>query len=126
IFALTIIAIAFQSMALNCNETLMQADMNQCTGNSFALVKEKLEATYKKVLEKVEKHQRELFEKSQMAWEIYRGSECAFAASGAEEGTAQSMIYANCLQGHAIERNEKLESYLTCPEGDLLCPFINN
>ncbi|AKK20300.1 DUF1311 domain-containing protein [Candidatus Liberibacter africanus] len=125
IFLLTII-IALQSMALTDETYLDQNNMNDNETKTLQSVQEELNETYKKVLNKIEGHQKQLFEKSHDSWEKYRDSECDFTSSGLEGGSAKTMIYTNCLQDHTIQRNEKLTSYLTCPEGDLSCPFINN
>ncbi|MEG8099215.1 lysozyme inhibitor LprI family protein [Candidatus Liberibacter brunswickensis] len=125
IFLITI-TIAFQSMAFGSEKILNQKEMNNDAENTYNIAKEELKVMYEKVLSKIKDHQKELFEKSQNVWKQYSDSECNFASFGFKKGSSVPMVYANCLHDHIIKRNERLKYYLTCPEGDLNCPFINN
>jgi uncharacterized protein YecT (DUF1311 family) len=59
---------------------------------------------------------------AQRAWLAFRDAECAFAASGAEDGSAYPMLLGRCLDGLTQARVEGLRGYLDCTEGDLGCP----
>ena len=58
---------------------------------------------------------------AQRAWLAFRDAECKLEASAVEGGTAQPMIYSQCLSRLTQLRTEQLQKRLDCQEGDLTC-----
>ena len=59
--------------------------------------------------------------KAQRAWLAFRDAECTLEAAGEEGGSAQPMIYSQCLSRLTQLRSEQLQKRLDCQEGDLTC-----
>ena len=75
--------------------------------------------TYRK---RLNADQRTLFDKSQSRWEQYRDSACKFEASGVEGGSAEPMVFAECVAARTSERLRYMRRLSDCQEGDLSCP----
>ena len=59
--------------------------------------------------------------KAQRAWLAFRDAECGLEAAGEAGGSAQPMIYNQCLSRLTQLRTEQLQKRLDCQEGDLSC-----
>ena len=98
-----------------------QMQMNQDAAASYHRADAELNDKYRQVLQRAGDHAAK-FRAAQRAWLAFRDSECDFAASGVEGGSAYPMIYVQCLEGLTRTRIKDFDSYLACQEGDLSCP----
>lgn len=64
--------------------------------------------------------------KAQRAWLTFRDAECKLEAVGEAGGTAQPMIFNQCLSRLTQLRTEQLQKRLDCQEGDLTCIAVGD
>ncbi len=59
--------------------------------------------------------------KAQRAWLAFRDAECRLEAIGEEGGSAEPMVFSQCLSRLTTLRTEQLQKRLDCKEGDFTC-----
>jgi uncharacterized protein YecT (DUF1311 family) len=111
------------AFAEQCDNPVTQSDMTYCAGWQFKKDDAGLNDVYGRLKEnyadiaKVET----ALTKAQRAWVSFRDAECELEAAGEDGGTAQPMIYNQCLSRLTKLRTEQLQTRLDCQEGDLTC-----
>lgn len=112
-----------QALADDCASANTQIEMNACAAGQYKAADARLNDTWRNALRRAEPTQQELLKKAQNAWITLRDADCALISSGTEGGSAQSMIFSQCLTDKTNEREAFLASLLQCEEGDLSCPL---
>ena len=127
--AMWVLVICFVVFAPNlafaelCDNHITQADMTYCAGWQF----KKDDAALNDVYGRLKTNYAEIpnaktaLTKAQRAWVAFRDAECKLEAAGEEGGSAQPMIYSQCLSRLTTLRTEQLQKRLDCQEGDLTC-----
>lgn len=112
-----------QAFAELCDNPVTQADMTYCAGWQFKKddaglnnVYGRLKANYAEIAQA-----KTALTKAQRAWVAFRDAECTLEAVGEEGGTAQPMVYSQCLSRLTTLRVEQLQKRLDCQEGDFTC-----
>ncbi|MTD39931.1 DUF1311 domain-containing protein [Erwinia sp. CPCC 100877] len=108
--------------ASGCADAQSQADMNQCAAAEYQKADQHLNQTYQSLLQRADAQQQELLRLSEEAWMKMRDADCKFVSSGAEGGSARTLVWNQCLTDKTRERSGFLESFSHCDEGDLSCP----
>lgn len=111
------------ALADGCDNPVTQADMTYCAGYQFKKddaglndVYVRLKANYAKI-----PAAKSGLLKAQRAWLAFRNAECTLEAAGEAGGTAQPMVFNQCLSRLTQLRTEQLQKRLDCQEGDLTC-----
>lgn len=101
-----------------------QVGMDCCAANAYRASDAELNRIYREIERRLsdDATTRRLLVATQRAWLTFRDAECAFAASGAEGGSAYPMVHNQCLDGLTRMRIDGLRHYLRYQEGDLGCP----
>ncbi|MET0599430.1 MAG: lysozyme inhibitor LprI family protein [Mesorhizobium sp.] len=101
-----------------------QTGMNICAGSDFKEADDKLNRTYSAILKRLgdDAEGKKRLQAAQRSWIAFRDGECAFANGDSRDGSIYPMLMAQCLEGLTTSRDEQLERYLSCEEGDLSCP----
>lgn len=109
--------------AAECNDANTQQEMNNCAATEYQKADEQLNDTYKTIVARATPPQRELLSQAEQAWISVRDTDCKFVSSGAEEGSAKTLVNSQCLTDKTRERINFLSSLMQCDEGDLSCPL---
>lgn len=126
VWALVVCFIVFApnlAFAELCDNPVTQSDMTYCADWQF----KKDDAALNDVFGRLKENYAEIanaktaLTKAQRAWVGFRDAECTLEAVGEEGGTAQPMIYSQCLSRLTQLRTEQLQKRLDCQEGDLTC-----
>ena len=106
-----------------CDSPVTQADMTYCAGYQFKKDDAGLNDVYGRLKENYAKipAAKSGLLKAQRAWLTFRDAECKLEAVGEAGGTAQPMIFDQCLSRLTQLRTEQLQKRLDCQEGDLTC-----
>ncbi len=106
-----------------CENPVTQSDMTYCAGWQFNKEDVGLNDVYGRLKENYAKIPiaKTALTKAQRAWVAFRDAECSLEAAGEEGGSAQPMIYNQCLSRLTKLRTEQLQTRLDCQEGDLTC-----
>lgn len=101
-----------------------QLQMNICAQNSYQAADAELNQRFNELRQRIgdDANTRSLLREAERAWLAFRDAECTFAASATLGGSANVMIYDNCLTDLTQQRSEQFLQYLNCEEGDLSCP----
>ena len=124
-----VLGICFMVIAPNlafaefCDNPVTQSDMTYCAGWQFKKDDAGLNDVYGRLKENYAEipNAKTALTKAQRAWVAFRDAECKLEAAGEEGGTAQPMIYSQCLSRLTQLRTEQLQKRLDCQEGDLTC-----
>jgi uncharacterized protein YecT (DUF1311 family) len=124
-----VLGICFMVIAPNlafaelCDNPATQSDMTYCAGWQFKKDDAGLNDVYGRLKENYAEipNAKTALTKAQRAWVVFRDAECKLEAAGEEGGTAQPMIYSQCLSRLTQLRTEQLQKRLDCQEGDLTC-----
>ncbi len=106
-----------------CDNPVTQKDMTYCAGWQF----KKDDACLNDVYSRLKTNYAEIpkaktaLTKAQRAWVAFRDAECTLEAVGEEGGTAQPMVFNQCLSRLTTLRVEQLQKRLDCQEGDFTC-----
>jgi uncharacterized protein YecT (DUF1311 family) len=119
--ALILLLNAGSAYAVDCNNAVNQADMNQCAGADYLKADAQLNKTYKEVVGKASTAQKLQLKEAQNAWIKFRDIDCKFQSSGVEGGSMYSMVVSGCLAEKTVSRTKELNSLLHCKEGDTSC-----
>ena len=106
-----------------CDNPRTQADMTYCAGWQYKKEDAAMSDVYSRLrtyYAKIPAAKAGLL-KAQRAWLAFRDAECGLQAAGEAGGSAQPMIYNQCLAGLTQLRTEQLQKRLDCQEGDLTC-----
>ena len=112
----------------SCDNPQTQADMTYCAGWQYKKNDAAMSDTYSRLrtyYAKIPAAKAGLL-KAQRAWLAFRDAECGLEAAGEAGGTAQPMIYNQCLSGLTQLRTEQLQKRLDCQEGDLTCIAVGD
>jgi uncharacterized protein YecT (DUF1311 family) len=106
-----------------CDNPITQSDMTYCAGWVFKKNDAALNDVYGRLKDNYTKIEtaKSALTKAQRAWVAFRDAECTLEAVGEEGGTAQPMIYNQCLARLTQLRTEQLQTRLDCQEGDMTC-----
>jgi uncharacterized protein YecT (DUF1311 family) len=106
-----------------CDNPSTQSDMTYCADWQFKKDDAGLNEVYGRLKESYAKipAAKTALTKAQRAWVTFRDAECILEAVGEEGGTAQPMVYSQCLSRLTQLRIEQLQKRLDCQEGDLTC-----
>ena len=107
----------------SCDNPKTQADMTYCADWWFKKNDAAMSDAYSRLrtyYAKIPAAKKGLL-KAQRAWLAFRDAECGLEALGEAGGSAQPMIYNQCLSRLTQLRSEQLEKRLDCQEGDLSC-----
>lgn len=126
-FALTLaasVAIAPAARALDCTADTEVA-MTRCAARDFARADAALNAAYERIVARLgsDPDTAGRLVAAQKAWIAFRDAECAFATGDHAGGSAAPMADAQCRARLTRARVRDFDAYLTCQEGDLLCPL---
>ncbi|WP_085728470.1 lysozyme inhibitor LprI family protein [Pseudomonas sp. R37(2017)] len=110
--------------AVNCDNAVDQATMNQCASLQQATADKELNALYQQITSRLKGNPdgKKLLVGAQRSWVAFRDAECQFSASGVEGGSVYPLIYSNCVTQLTKARVETFKTYLKCQEGDMSCP----
>ena len=81
-----------------------------------------LNGVYNQLIDQLSGRAEQRLRSAQRAWLAFRDAECSLQALGAEGGSAQSAVVAQCMATLTDQRVKQLRFYLNCGEGDLACP----
>lgn len=109
------------AQALDCNNAMTQADINECAANDYRNADAQLNRVYTEVRKKVDPAQQIQLKNVQNAWIKFRDLDCEFQTSSVKGGSLYSATLASCLTQNAIDRTKALETLLHCEEGDPTC-----
>jgi uncharacterized protein YecT (DUF1311 family) len=124
----TILALALSlnvgiAYAVDCNNAMTQADMNECAGGDYAKADAQLNKVYKQVLGKADATQKPQLKAAQNAWIKFRDSDCKFQSSGVAGGSMYATVFSGCVATKTLSRTKELNGLLHCKEGDTSCPL---
>ena len=121
-FCFTVLAPNFAFAEL-CDNPATQSDMTYCADWQFKKEDAGLNDVYGRLKENYAKIPiaKTALTTAQRAWLAFRDAECKLEASGVEGGTAQPMIYNQCLSWLTQLRTAQLQTRLDCQDGDLTC-----
>ena len=111
------------ALADGCDNPVTQSDMTYCADWWFKKDDAGLNQAYsdlKTYYAKIPVAKAGLI-KAQRAWLAFRDAECGLEAAGEQGGTAQPMIFNQCLSRLTRLRTDQLQVRLDCHEGDLTC-----
>lgn len=115
---------ASNAIAAECEKATTQIDLNMCSERTLEESEIALANVQQQIVDRLKERPETLnaLNKAQQTWLTFRNAECAFASSDGTGGSAYSMIVSRCREGLNRERTKRLALYLTCEEGDPLCP----
>jgi uncharacterized protein YecT (DUF1311 family) len=96
--------------------------MNQAAFDAFVAADDDLKSALAGYRARFTGDQLRLFDESQKAWEQFRAAACAFQSSGAEGGSVQPLVHAQCMESFTRQRLEQVKSLANCNDEDLSCP----
>lgn len=102
-----------------------QASMTRCAAQAYQKSDSELNRLFHEVRQRLvdDTDARDLLRDTERAWITFRDTECSFAASGVDGGSAYPMVYDLCLDDLTQKRIDQLHQYLDCQEGDMSCPL---
>jgi len=112
--------------AVDCNNAMTQADINQCAGAEYKKSDVQLNKVYKQVIGKVDPSQQLQLKTAQNAWIKFRDADCAFQTAAVEGGSLYATVLTGCLEAKTATRTKELATFLHCKEGDSTCVFSAN
>jgi uncharacterized protein YecT (DUF1311 family) len=106
-----------------CDNPITQKDMTYCAGWQFNKDDQGLNNVYSRLRESYAEipKAKTALTKAQRAWVAFRDAECKLEAVGEEGGTAEPMVFNQCLSRLTQLRLLQLQKRLDCQEGDLTC-----
>lgn len=113
------IAKEFQTMANPCGDSQNQMEMNQCAGEQYRLLNDRMNELYKEQMVALGPVSRSALRDAQRAWIIFRDKSCAYEA-GKDPRSYMQLIELECLQRFTTERIGDLQAYLACTSNG--CP----
>lgn len=115
--------VSSNAMAIDCINPKTQADITQCTSETYKTADQELNSTYQEVLKRTSKEQLQILLKAQEFWIQYRDSDCKFQSFKVSAGSAGSTVYLKCITDKTKARTAEFKTMLQCPEGDVTCPL---
>ncbi len=113
---------ATPAAAMDCKDPPDQMTMNLCAAGDAKAARDELDALYRGLLARLtEASDRDLLTKSQVDWETYSRSECAFETSGSTGGSIHRMTVSLCMEKVTRERIKTLTGLRDCADDDLGC-----
>lgn len=113
------IAKEFQAMANPCGDSQNQMEMNQCAGEQYQRLDDRMNELYKEQMAALGPVSRSALRDAQRAWIIFRDKSCAYEA-GRDPRSYMQLIELECLQRFTTERVRDLQAYLACTSNG--CP----
>jgi uncharacterized protein YecT (DUF1311 family) len=106
-----------------CDNPSTQSDMTYCADWQFKKDDAGLNDVYGRLKESYAKipAAKTALTKAQRAWVTFRDAECKLESTGEEGGSAQPMVYSQCLSRLTTLRTEQIQKRLDCQEGDFTC-----
>lgn len=119
------VALAPLAAAAECAPDATQAELNACTGATFAAADRELNTLYAEMKARLrdDADTAKLLILAQRAWVAWRDAECDLAAAGVAGGSIYPTIRGQCLTELTTARVADFRRYLSCAEGDLSCPL---
>jgi len=96
--------------ALECDEFITQAEMNEHAYQSFQRADTKLKNVLTSIESYLDKTELETLRKAQDSWKIFREKQAVFASSQYKGGSIESLIYYSELERLTVERTASLQS----------------
>jgi len=96
--------------ALECDEFITQAEMNERAYQSFQQANTKLKNVLTSIESYLDKTELETLRKGQDSWKIFREKQAEFASNQYKGGSIESLIYYSELQRLTVERTASLQS----------------
>ena len=121
LIAVTFFAFSVAS-ADECGSAKSQIEINACAHSQFSRVDAELNKVYVSYRMNLNDSQKKQLKDAQLAWVKYRDLVCTFESSGVEGGSAQPMVFQQCLTRKTQLRLSELMRLTECKEGDLSCP----
>jgi uncharacterized protein YecT (DUF1311 family) len=110
VLACTVIKGAF---AIDCTNAVTTVDMKECASADLQKADKALNATYKKLMAKLDdKLSKEKLKKAQKAWIAFRDANAEFSADEARGGTMERLIYMETVTYMTEQREKELARYL--------------
>ncbi len=108
---------------VDCDNAASQMEMDVCASDAFKAADRTLNATYRKLMAKLDADGQGYLRDAQRAWVSFRDKECVSRTGGGpdREGSIWPMIYTDCQTELTNERIKALEAQVACPGGDLSC-----
>ncbi|MCJ2071888.1 lysozyme inhibitor LprI family protein [Methylobacterium sp. J-030] len=98
-----------------------QMDLNACAAAAYDRADAAMNAAYGKLMKQIGPKAKDGLRAAQKAWLPFRDASCTLEATGAEGGSMQPQVRANCLARVTAARTKMLTGYLTCAEADVIC-----
>jgi uncharacterized protein YecT (DUF1311 family) len=113
-FAVALLACAFTQslLALNCQNATTTVEMKECASADLQKADKALNATYKKLMAKLDEIAKEKLKKAQKAWIVYRDANAEFSADEMRSGTGEGLLYMSTVTQMTEQREKELAQYL--------------
>jgi uncharacterized protein YecT (DUF1311 family) len=104
------LVLTFPAAAGECDSAKTSYDLDVCYGAVARKAEESLDAEYRRYLAKLDAKEKDLLDKAQAAWKIYREAQCRAVEGTADGGSLAGMQYSACKKATADARLEELKA----------------
>ena len=101
-------ALADEADGIDCAHAMAQQDMNICADRDYQRADAVLNSAYRKAMEGLDEHNRDLLRTAQRAWIAFRDAECTYESAPNEGGSIHPLIYSGCLTALTMARTKQL------------------
>lgn len=110
--------------AADCDEQSNQQELNVCSDQDFEAADRALNDVYAEIVKRLSANadEKTRLVAAQKAWIGFRDAECDFQTAIHAAGSIYPMLVSICLAEMTQKRTGELKVYLSCDEGDTLCP----
>ena len=105
----------------DCKNAQTTMAMNVCAGRDAKKSYLAMVALYNQLYAKYDAPNKKLLLASQIAWEKYLNTECAYETALTQGGTINSTMQTNCDATLVALRTKQLIAQANCQEGDMSC-----
>lgn len=106
-------AVTHDAFALDCQNASTTVEMRECASADLQKADKALNATYKKLMAKLDdKIAKDKLKKSQRAWIAFRDANAEFSADEMRGGTGEGLLYTGTVTQMTKQREKELAQYL--------------
>lgn len=110
--ALLLAASAGSAFAVDCKNAVATPDINECAAVEQKKTEDKLNLVYQQVIKSItDAETKKALTEAQRAWVKFREADCKAIYTQYKTGTARTVMYIGCMQGHAETRIKDLEDF---------------
>ena len=115
LFAVTLLAAADGSVAVDCERAQSMKDQRLCSDDARqaeSAVQDAYDSAMHKLMDTPHGNDQQLFDASQKAWLAYRKAFCEAINAHWGNGSIRDSYYVGCMKKHAESRKQEIDEYI--------------